>query len=54
MAQQGNYSTTYEDTAPGTGGVTDADILAYVQANINNPAAIAAAAQQYGVSACPA
>lgn len=51
MAQQGNYSTTYEDTAPATGGVTDADILAYVQANINNPAAIAAAAQQYNVSA---
>ena len=30
--------------------VSDADIQAYVQANINDPAAIAAAAQQYGVS----
>ena len=30
--------------------VSDADIQAYVQANIGNPAAIAAAAQQYGVS----
>jgi len=50
MAQQGTYSTAYEDTAP-AGGVSDADILAYVQANINNPAAIAAAAEQYGVSA---
>ena len=51
MAVQGRYSTQYEDTAPGTGGVSDADILAYVTANINNPAAIAAAAQQYNVSA---
>ena len=30
--------------------VSDADILAYVQANINDPGAIAAAAAQYGVS----
>jgi len=30
--------------------VSDADIQAYVQANIGNPAAIAAAAEQYGVS----
>ena len=42
MAVRGSYSTAYEDTAP-SGGVSDADILAYVQANINNPAAIAAA-----------
>ena len=38
----------FEDTTP---KVSDADILAYVTANINNPSAIAAAAQQYGVSA---
>ena len=50
MAIQGRYSTQYEDTAP-SGGVSDADILAYVTANINNPAAIAAAAQQFNVSA---
>ena len=50
MAVQGRYSTQYEDTAP-SGGVSDADILAYVTANINNPAAIAAAAQQFNVSA---
>ena len=30
--------------------ISDADIQAYVQANINNPGAIAAAAEQYGVS----
>jgi len=30
--------------------ISDADILAYVQANINDPGAIAAAAAQYGVS----
>jgi hypothetical protein len=33
------------------GGLTDADISAYVQANIGNPAAIAQAAQQYQVTA---
>jgi hypothetical protein len=33
------------------GGLTDADISAYVQANIGNPAAIAEAAQQYQVTA---
>ena len=49
MAIQGRYSTQYEDTAP-SGGVSDADINAYVQANIGNPQAIAQAAQQYGVS----
>lgn len=51
MAVQGSYRTAYEDTAPVGSGVSDADILAYVQANINNPAAIAAAAQQFNVSA---
>ena len=50
MAVQSRYSTQYEDTAP-SGGVSDADILAYVTANINNPSAIASAAQQFGVSA---
>ena len=49
MAVQGRYSTQYEDTAP-SGGVSDADINAFVQANIGNPQAIATAAQQYGVS----
>ena len=38
---------TFEDTAP---AVSDAEILAYVQANINNPAAIAEAAAAAGVS----
>jgi len=33
------------------GGLTDADISAYVQANIGNPEAIAKAAQQYQVTA---
>ena len=33
------------------GGLTDADISAYVQANIGNPAAIAEAAQKYQVTA---
>ena len=33
------------------GGLTDADIASYVQANIGNPAAIAEAAQQYQVTA---
>jgi hypothetical protein len=33
------------------GGVSDADIASYVSAHIDDPAAIAAAAQQYGVSA---
>ena len=33
------------------GGLTDADISAYVQANIGNPEAIAQAAQQYKVTA---
>jgi hypothetical protein len=49
MAVKGRYSTAYEDTAP-SGGISDADILAYVQANINNPSAIAAAAAANGVS----
>ena len=48
MALSNNYSMAYEDSGP---AFSDADIQAYVQANIGNPAAIAAAAQQYGVSA---
>jgi hypothetical protein len=51
MAVQGRYSTAYEDTAPAGPAFSDADINAYVQANIGNPQAIADAAQQYGVSA---
>lgn len=51
MAVQGRYSTAYEDTAPSGPAFSDADINAYVQANIGNPQAIADAAQQYGVSA---
>jgi hypothetical protein len=50
MAVQGRYSTAYEDTAPAGPAFSDADINAYVQANIGNPQAIAQAAQQYGVS----
>ena len=46
MAAKAAYSTAYEDT----GGLSDDVILAYVQANINNPAAIAAAAAANGVS----
>jgi len=44
-----NYSMAYEDSGYDS-GISDADINAYVQANIGNPAAIAAAAAQYGVS----
>jgi len=51
MALQQNYSTVAEPTAPVGNQFSDADINAYVQANIGNPQAIADAAQQYGVSA---
>jgi hypothetical protein len=50
MALQGSYSNAFEDTAPAGPAFSDADINAYVQANIGNPQAIAQAAQQYGVS----
>jgi len=40
----------FENTAPATPAFSNADINAYVQANIGNPQAIADAAQQYGVS----
>jgi len=40
----------YENTAPAAPAFSNADINAYVQANIGNPQAIANAAQQYGVS----
>jgi SWI/SNF-related matrix-associated actin-dependent regulator 1 of chromatin subfamily A len=49
MAVKGSYRTVYEDT-DSYSGVSDADILAFVQANINNPAAIAAAAAANNVS----
>ena len=39
--------TAYEDSAP---AVSDADIRAFVEANIGNPALIAETAAQYGVS----
>lgn len=42
-----DYYTAYEDTAP---AVSDADIRAFVEANIGNPALIAETAAQYGVS----
>ena len=51
MAILSSYSTAFEDTAPSGPAFSDADINAYVQANIGNPQAIADAAQQYGVSA---
>ena len=50
MALQPTYSNAYEDEAPAGPAFSDADINAYVQANIGNPQAIAQAAQQYGVS----
>lgn len=50
MALQSSYSNAFEDTAPAGPAFSDADINAYVQANIGNPQAIAQAAQQYGVS----
>jgi hypothetical protein len=40
----------FENTAPAAPAFSNADINAYVQANIGNPQAIADAAQQYGVS----
>jgi hypothetical protein len=40
----------YENTAPAAPAFSNADINAFVQANIGNPQAIATAAQQYGVS----
>jgi hypothetical protein len=40
----------YENTAPAAPAFSNADINAFVQANIGNPQAIADAAQQYGVS----
>jgi len=42
-----DYYTAYEDSAP---AVSDADIRAFVEANIGNPALIAETAAQYGVS----
>jgi hypothetical protein len=52
MALPNSYSNAYEDMpAPAAPAFSDADINAYVQANIGNPQAIADAAQQYGVSA---
>ena len=51
MALQQNFSTMAEDTAPAGNQFSNADINAFVQANIGNPQAIATAAQQYGVSA---
>jgi hypothetical protein len=52
MALQQTYSNAYEDMpAPAAPAFSDADINAYVTQNINNPQAIAQAAQQYGVSA---
>ena len=40
----------FENTAPAAPAFSNADINAFVQANIGNPQAIADAAQQYGVS----
>jgi hypothetical protein len=51
MALQQAYSNAYEDMPAAAPKVSDADINAYVTQNINNPQAIAQAAQQYGVSA---
>ena len=45
--QQQFGEDVYEDTAP---AVSDADIRAFVEANIGNPALIAETATQYGVS----
>ena len=45
--QQQFGEDVYEDTAP---AVSDADIRAFVEANIGNPALIAETAAQYGVS----
>jgi len=49
-----DYEEVYEDTAPeevaSTLSATDQQILAFVQANIDNPALIAETAAQYGVS----
>jgi len=50
MARQGSYQTAYEDDGDSFPAVSDADILAFVQANIGNPALIAETAVQYGVS----
>ena len=51
MALPNQYSNAYEEAAPTGQTFSDADINAFVQANIGNPQAIADAAQQYGVSA---
>jgi len=51
MALPNQYNNVMEDNAPVGNQFSDADINAYVQANIGNPQAIADAAQQYGVSA---
>ena len=50
MALQQTYNTVAEPAQPTGNQFSDADINAYVQANIGNPQAIAQAAQQYGVS----
>jgi hypothetical protein len=50
MALPNQYSNAYEEAAPTGQTFSDADINAFVQANIGNPQAIADAAQQYGVS----
>lgn len=50
MALPASYSNAFEDTAPAGPAFSNADINAFVQANIGNPQAIATAAQQYGVS----
>lgn len=50
MALTQTYSSVAKDGSPMGGQFSDADINAYVQANIGNPQAIADAAQQYGVS----
>ena len=51
MALQSSYSNAFEDAPSAGPAFSDADIKAYVTQNINNPQAIADAAQQYGVSA---
>ena len=53
MRNEYEYYTDYEDTAPEVAAPTapsDEQILAFVQANIDNPALIAETAAQYGVS----